>query len=351
LPLDNRVWWARRLAGCLVLAFVAGCTASAGHVPRPSTPSRTGAPLPGVIAFVRATDSGPGHGQIYLQGAGGGQVRQLVRSDADDGDPVLAPDGRRVVFTRHLLGRPDALYVVQVDGSGLARLPASNCPAVCADAVEGAGWSPDGRRLAFTRSIYRAGARQPTNIEIWSMNADGTGAQRLTHQSLQPGQGRPAVQDNGASWSPDGSRLVFTRWVHRIGDGLDQFTVMTMASDGGDLRSVSPNDVNAGEPVWSPDGSLIAFQSPPDDEGVPKGIYTIRPDGTGMTSLTIELGDRDSDHPTWSPDSRWVAFSHLTSDSPTSADLYVVGRDGTDPRSIARTSASETAPSWGPAPA
>src|SRR5437773_749016 len=74
------------------------------------------------------------------------------------------------------------------------------------------------------------------------------------------------------------------------------------------------------------------------------------PEGTGMTSLTIEVGDRDSDHPTWSPDSRWIAFSHLSTESPKTSDLYVVGRDGTQPRPIAVTRLNEATPSWAVTP-
>lgn len=348
--LDNRVWRVRWLAAGLLLTLAVGCSGSG----RPSArPSSTSAPLPrlsGQIAFARNAADGQGHEQIYLQSADGSRVRQLVHSEAIDAEPVLSPDGRRLVFTRHTDSKPTQLFVVNVDGSGLTALVPSGCPDVCGDAMEGAGWSPDGRRIAFTRSIFHGSSTRPTNIELWLANVDGSGARRLTHESLEPVGGGPGVQDNDVSWSPDGSRLVFTRWVHRIGDGLDQFTVNTMKPDGRDLRQVTPNDVQAGEPVWSPDGSLIAFQSPPDKEGVPKGLYTISPDGTGMTSLTIEVGDRDSDHPTWSPDSRWIAFSHLSSESPKSSDLYVVGRDGTRPRPIAVTRLNETTPSWAVSP-
>jgi Tol biopolymer transport system component len=347
LLLDNCVWRSRGLALCLLAALVAGCTSSGSPQSSKSSTSTASVRLPGQIAFVRNAADAQGHEQIFVQQADGSGVRQLVHSDASDVDPVLSPEGRRLVFTRHAPPKPAQLFVVNVDGSALTRLDPSNCPAVCGDAVEGAGWSPDGRRLAFTRSIFRGGSTRPTTIELWLMNADGTAAHRLTHESLEPGGGRPGVQDNAASWSPDGSRLVFTRWVHRIGDGLDQFTVNTIKPDGSDIRQVTPNDVQAGEPVWSPDGALIAFQSPPDEEGVPKGLYTIRPDGTGMTSLTIEVGDRDSDHPTWSPDSRWIAFSHVTAESPKSSDLYVVGRDGAQPRPIAATPLNETSPFWG----
>jgi TolB protein len=348
---------------CVGAMLLAGCTSSGTSVadPSPSSrsaavsarPSATGTPasLNGQIAFAHDGTPDHRHEQIYLERADGSNVRQLVRSGASDLDPALSPDGRRLVFTRHVDSRPDRIFVVQVDGSGLKQLVPSNCPDVCGDAVEGSGWSPDGRTLAFTRAIFHGHSSDPTNIELWLMNTDGSAARRLTQRPVKTVGGRPGAQDNFASWSPDGKRLVFTHWEHASLDSLDQFSVDTIKPDGTDLRQVTPNDVQAGEPAWSPDGSLIAFQSPPDSEGVAKSLYTIHPDGTEMTPLTNNLLDgTDSNHPTWSPDSSKIAFSHVPHGSTTGADLYVVNRDGSQPRPIAVTLLNENAPSWGVEP-
>lgn len=353
---------ARWLPVCVGAMLLAGCTSSgtstAGSSPssesaaasaRAST-TGTPAPLKGQIAFAHDGTFDQKHEQIYLQRADGSNVRQLVHSGASDVDPALSPDGRRLVFTRHVDSKPDRIFVVNVDGSGLKQLVPSNCPDVCGDAVEGSGWSPDGRTLAFTRAIFHGHSTDPTNIELWLMSTDGGSARRLTRESVESVGGQPGAQDGFASWSPDGKRLVFTHWDHARLRGLDQFAVDTIKLDGTDLRQVTPNDIQAGEPVWSPDGTLIAFQSPPDPEGVAKNLYTIHPDGTGMTSLTSNLDVTDSDHPTWSPDSSQIAFSHVPPGSATGADLYVVNRDGSRAHPIAVTSLNENAPSWGVEP-
>jgi TolB protein len=144
--------------------------------------------------------------------------------------------------------------------------------------------------------------------------------------------------------------LLFTHWEHSTGGSQDQFGVETVKPDGSGRREVTPLDVQGGEAVWSPDGALIAFQSPPDDEGVVKNLYTIRPDGTGMTALTFSFDGADADHPSWSPDGRHLVFSLVPANSSTGADLYVIDRDGGDPRPIAATTLNETAPSWSPEP-
>jgi TolB protein len=329
--------------------LLAGCSGSGTP---PAGPPTTGPPasLHGQIAFSQAATPDSSHEQIFVERADGSHVRQLVRSAASDRDPTPSPDGRRVVFTRHGDSEPDRIFVVNVDGSGLEQLVPSGCPDVCGDAVDGSGWSPDGATLAFTRSIYRGRSTEPTNIELWLMDTDSGVARRLTHESLGGNDRLPGTQDGEAAWSPDGERLLFTRWVHAPAGGLDQFALETIKPDGTDLRQVTPSDVNAGEPAWAPDGTLIAFQSPPDDEGVTKSLYTIRPDGKGMTSLTNTLDPSDSAHPTWSPDSSLIAFSHVPPGSTTGADIYVVNRDGSRPHQLAVTALNETAPAWGVEP-
>jgi Tol biopolymer transport system component len=204
--------------------------------------------------------------------------------------------------------------------------------------------------LVFTRTIVARGSTKPTNIELWLMNADTSEARRLTHESLDRPGGQPGSQDNYAGWSPDGTQVVFTHWEHGIHGNPDQFAIETIKPDGTGRRQVTPNDINAGEPAWSPDGTLIAFQSPPDDEGMIRDLYTIRPDGTEISTLTSNMDANDSDHPTWSPDSSRIVFSHVRPGSTTGADLYVVNRDGSRPHPVAATPLNETAPSWSVAP-
>jgi TolB protein len=204
--------------------------------------------------------------------------------------------------------------------------------------------------LAFTRAVVLGSDPTPVTVDVWIVDLGTGAAHRLTHGSTARVGERLRAQDGYSSWSPDGSHVLYVHEEHATPAGLDQYTVMSVGADGSGPRSITPNDVNGGQPMWAPDGTLIAFQSPPDDEGVTRALYTIRPDGTGMTSLTNTLDTNDSAHPTWSPDSRYIAFSHVpaaSSASSASANLYVVGRDGRDPHPIAVTAADETAPSWG----
>ena len=148
-----------RVAGLIAICFVA--------VPAKAAPSEAGR----LIAF-------EDDGDLYVISSNGTGRRQLTEGFADDHDIAWSPDGRRLAFVRDIrvgMDRGDwvtrpVIYVVGVDGSGLLRLSPRR---VLFD--EDPMWSPNGRQIVFTRNV-----RSDTLGDIWLMNADGTGARRLT---------------------------------------------------------------------------------------------------------------------------------------------------------------------------
>jgi Tol biopolymer transport system component len=328
-------------------------SATAGGSTDPSSvPSSAGisvAPLDGQIVF---EDVGKdfAYTQIWIENADGSNVRKLVSDDFTDGGAALSPDGRQVVFTRILtlsleeaLADPrliDQILVVNVDGTDLHRIETG--PATrCGDGVAGDAWSPDGRRIAFERFCFDASANF-VESGIWTANADGTAAIRATKTTLSS-----HTEDHRAGWSPDGKRLAFARIDTSVAP--ERSAIFTVAIDGTDLQQVTDWSLDANDPDWSPDGSLIVFNSPA-EPAVEQNIYTIHPDGTGPTELTTysEMG-QGTYHPSWSPDGTQILFSH----SPATggwADFFVMDRDGSDLHAVARTDMHENHGFWGPDP-
>jgi Tol biopolymer transport system component len=286
--------------------------------------------------------------QIYIERADGSDARPLVDSAFNDVEPSISPDAKTVIFTRRNDPHPDRIFVVNVDGAGLHRLIPDGCPEGdrCGDAVEGHPWSPDGQQIAFTRAIYRGAEAVPSNVGIWIMDADGSGAHQITRAGMFCADPcTEGAQDGNAGWSPDGARLVFRRWMY---GEPDRFGIFTVATDATDLRRVTPPTLDAEDPAWSPDGNTIVFQSPPDPYVAGWGdqvLYAIRPDGTGLTPLTAHLDGPATNHPSWSPDGSQIIFSHAAAEDV--ADLWVMDGDGSHLHVLERTPLNENAPFWG----
>jgi TolB protein len=177
-------------------------------------------------------------------------------------------------------------------------------------------WSPDGTEIAYSREDLSA-SREGT--AIWVMNADGSNQHAVTsgvNQADEP------------SWAPDGQHLVFLK---------DDQGVAVVNVDGTGLRVLADQ---AQDPMWSPDGSAIAFVRA-------NTIWTIRPDGTGLTQITDGTAGQDF-WPRWSPDGRHLLLNRDTVDASGRGHGYliVMNADGSGAQTIGEGTFRN--PAWSP---
>jgi TolB protein len=150
-------------------------------------------------------------------------------------------------------------------------------------------------------------------------------------------------------WSPDGSRIAIDtdREDPNTADAVAINDVFTMAADGSDVRKLTDSVGVSGDPAWSPDGSLIAFEA---DRGSPgmQGIYVAEAaDGSGLRRITtLPSGYSMDKAPRFSPDGEKIVFTREASDSASS--LYVVGLDGSGLRSITSSDLHPGDATWSP---
>lgn len=146
----------------------------------------------------------------------------------------------------------------------------------------------------------------------------------------------PAVQAQAADggtiyyfspdWSPDGSMLAFESGT----DG--QLSIFTIGVDGDHLTWLTNEEYNDEGPVWSPDGTRIAFVSnrrrERRDRPVSLQVYMMNVDGTDQRRLSDEGSALDY-HLSWSPDGRSIVFQSRPEIEPAVHSLYVIASDGT----------------------
>ena len=319
-------------------------TAGTSEAPAPTdefasaTPTASVSALPvfakqaGMIAFMR-------EGQTWTACADLTHAKQLTSvAGHTSGFPVWSPDGSRIAIDtdRDDPDTADSVYVNDVytmnaDGSDLHKLTDSK--GVSGDPA----YSPDGKLIAFEADRGAGHAKQG----IYVMNArDASGLRRVTTITDE------ASDDHAPRFSPDGSRLVFTR---NVDDTTAALFVVDL--DGSNLVRITPDTMRPGDAVWSPDGSQIVFEA--DTAQYPRGgAWLVEPDGTGLRSLTPQgtvpgVTDGFAD-PVWSPDGTVILLLHglFLDDGTSTVGLAMIRPDGSELGYVADGTGNEDQPDW-----
>jgi Tol biopolymer transport system component len=273
------------------------------------------------IAFVREEVIGPQQSGrvLYVADVDGGHLRRLGEGD----EPSWSPDGRRIAFADH-----DTIVTAASDGTGPRTVAATEPRSGGALALE---WSPDGRSL-----LYLCQHTSGTAFGVCLADPDGRRPPRTVWQSA-------SARVLGISFSPDGRSIAVM-----ADSGLDVIDSTT-----GQVRWHIPLSSRFYyTPVWSPDGSQIAFTGY-QGGGCCVGrslvewidVYAVNADGSGLRRLTgvrdrplpssVLPGGPDqrdleppSSSPVWWPDGSRLFFAR-EQQSTHVRGLFVMNADGT----------------------
>lgn len=194
---------------------------------------------------------------IFAADLDGSNIRQLTKNAGYNAEAVYSPKGDKILFTSDRDGDLD-LYIMNPDGSGQKQL--TNIPG-----YDGGGWfTTDGKQIVFrgerppdsaALAEYRdllINKRQvaPRVMELYMMNADGSGIRQLTNTG----------KVNFAPYPhPSGKYIIFCSNLDLTGRGEYALYLYWLAD--GRTERVTFSGQFDGFPMFSPDGKRIVFAS------------------------------------------------------------------------------------------
>ena len=191
----------------------------------------------------------------------GQQMQRLTATPGYDAEATVSPNGKTIVFTSMRDGDLD-LYSMSLDGFRVKRLTHE----IGYDG--GAFFSPDSTRIVYRaqypknqeeldayQALLKQNLVEPSNLEIFVMNADGSDKKPVT--------------SNGASnfapfFHPDGRRIIFSSNVHDYHagkKGRPTFHLYLVGDDGKGLEQVTVDGRFNSFPMFSPDGKQLVWVS------------------------------------------------------------------------------------------
>ncbi len=185
-----------------------------------------------------------------------------------------------------------------------------------------AAWGKSAKADVFVVGDLLATLNRGGSFGIYQMRA--TGSPSLV----------PLLQDSAtniqAVLAPDRTRIAFSS--NRSGN----FDLYLMDADGRNLRRLTTEAGNEGDPAWTPDGARIVYTF---TKGTTTQIAIMPVDGGEARILTTSSGGNHS--PSVSPDGQTVAFVSVRDGN---QEIYAMNLDGSNQRSLTRTSVRESTP-------
>ncbi len=273
-----------------------------------------------VIDTENSTDGG--QYAIFLVNLQTGERRRVTNSGEFAGEttPRFSPDGKSLAFVRVFADKNQDLFVVPIVGGEARQITFDQT------IINSLAWDADGKNIFFVS--YRGGVLP----NIWRVAAGGGALSEVTTTSgrdisniavapdrkklafveikkntdiwhvsanqLKPKKFAASIySENNASFSPDGSRVVFTS--NRSG----KYAIWLAGADGKNLRQLTDAAFDLGIPQFSPDGSQILYSIADENSD----IYTIAVEGGTTRRLTENAGRNSA--PVWSADGTKIYFT------------------------------------------
>ena len=278
--------------------------------------------LKGKIVFVSGRNPNSSDFQLFLMNANGTDQKLISNQMVDCHPPVLSHNKKKIVFTVYE-NLYNSLYVVDVDGQNLKLL--DQAKENCGNPV----WLPDDSKITFMRS----GVAPNYNCNLFTINIDGTNKIQLTTQN-----------DNySPNYLPNNSAIIYSTF-----DGT-MSKIYKMNTDGTNKQLLSPPGKSFSASSISPDGKMIAINSA-DWNGTQ--IFVMNIDGSGLKQLTFTVDKNyydtgfprgGTENPVWSPDGSRIAYVSFENSNP---DIFAINANGSGNKRLTDNPLRDESPSW-----
>jgi TolB protein len=247
-------------------------------------------------------------GSLWRQAINSTDARELTAGPGYDYQPDWSPDGKFVVFARHL-GDAIELYRLTLNSGRIERLTQFGAATVEPRI------SPDGRRLAFVSSMGSG----YFSVFVADLSADGLGEERAVIGGERSTRSRyyygPIDHAISPAWTPDGQRLIVIS-NHDVSWGTGDIWSVR-ASEPSERRRLHVEETNwEARPDVAPDGSRILYSSYHGRQWHQLWLTT----ADGAPPLPLTFGDFDRRNPRWSPQGTRILY---ISNEGTNSSLWV----------------------------
>jgi dipeptidyl aminopeptidase/acylaminoacyl peptidase len=205
--------------------------------------------------------------EIWMAVTTTGETYRLTNARKSSTNPQWSPDSKRLAFISDRDGKRQ-IYLIAPNGGEAVQLTSVET------GVSTLSWSPDGRRIAFTAGDPESKSRKDrkekygeyeviqsdyTFTHLWLVDAPNEVKDKRP-EPLRLTEGS-SMSVNGFSWAPDSARIAFSAVKDPdLGSSATADIYVMTVSDKGIKRIIDTKGPD-GNPVWSPDGRRIAYQT------------------------------------------------------------------------------------------
>lgn len=314
---------------------------------------------------------------LWIVPAAGGDARRLNQTPNHEERPRFSPDGKRLIWTSKATD-PSQIWMCNFtpESGGLDGQP--HQVTNISTGADGGVWSPDGKNIVFLSSVYPDAKDDAENRKrdeelskskvkakiftkllyrhwisytefkrshLFVVTADADGTQPDSARDLTPGDHDvPPFNLGGQDMyavSPDGQEVAYTSNVDEVEATSTNNEIFLVPMTGGTPKKISTSPGNDNTPVYSPDGSHIAWRSmaragfEADKESLI--IYQRQ---LGQSRNATANFDRSVSSLAWTPDSKAIYF---TAEDHGEAPIWSLPLDAKQPKQVARLHADDLA--------